>query len=142
MFEIISNSREKTESIGAQFAKSLKGSEIVAMFGGLGVGKTSFVCGIAKGLSLKDEISSPTFSIVNEYTSGKFPVYHFDMYRIHGWENLYSTGFFDYIENGVLIIEWSENITEFLPKSTVKVFINYYGNQENQRILRFNSWTP
>lgn len=142
MFEVISNSREETENIGAQFAKSLKGTEIVAMFGGLGVGKTSFVCGIAKGLSLKDEISSPTFSIVNEYTSGKFSVYHFDMYRINGWENLYSTGFFDYIENGVLIIEWSENITEFLPKNTVKVFIDYYGNQENQRILRFSSWTP
>lgn len=136
MFEIVSNSLEETENIGINFSKTLKGNEVVALFGGLGAGKTSFVGGIAKGLSLSDEISSPTFSLVNEYTSGKFPVYHFDMYRVTNWENLYSTGFFDYLNSGVLIIEWSENISEFLPDDAVKIFIDRCLEDE-KRIFKF-----
>lgn len=141
MFEIVSSSPEETEIIGINFSKTLKGNEVVALFGGLGAGKTSFVSGIAKGLSLSDEISSPTFSLVNEYTSGKFPIYHFDMYRVTNWENLYSTGFFDYLDSGVLIIEWSENISEFLPDNAIKIFINRC-EEDNKRVFKFPYHIP
>lgn len=134
MFKMISHSCKETENLGNKISKILTGKEVIAMFGGMGSGKTSLVRGIAAGLNLSDEVSSPTFSLVNEYQSGEFPVYHFDMYRVMGWESLYSTGFFDYIDNGVLIIEWSENIEEFLPKDSMKIYISM-GNEEDERIV-------
>lgn len=137
MFKMISHSCEETENFGNKISRILKGKEVIAMFGGMGSGKTSLVRGIAAGLRLSDEVSSPTFSLVNEYQSGKFPVYHFDMYRVMGWESLYSTGFFDYIDNGVLLIEWSENIEEFLPEDSMKIYISR-GTEEDIRILEYD----
>ena len=99
----------ETERIGEEIGKKLKGTEVIALYGGLGMGKTALTRGIAKGAGCRDCVSSPTFAIVNEYR-GRFKIYHFDMYRIDGWDDLYSIGFFDYLENGVLIIEWSEKI--------------------------------
>lgn len=122
-----------TVKIGEELAKNLKGKEVIALFGGLGMGKTALTTGIAKGLGAENCVSSPTFALVNEY-HGKVNIYHFDMYRISTWDDLYSIGFFDYLDNGVLVIEWSENIENALPENYIKINIQK-GNDENQRIL-------
>lgn len=88
----ISHSYEDTLKIGESLAENLKGTEVIALFGGLGMGKTALTTGIAKGLGSNDSVSSPTFALVNEY-HGKCNVYHFDMYRISSWDDLYSIGF-------------------------------------------------
>lgn len=122
MIKVRTLSTEETEKIGAKLAKKLKGNEVIALYGGMGAGKTAFVRGLSRGLGIVNEVSSPTFAIVHEY-SGKYKIYHFDMFRIESWEDLYSTGFFDYIDNGIMVIEWSENIELAIPKSALKVTI-------------------
>ena len=108
---------------------------VIAMTGDLGAGKTAFTRGLARGLGFTGEVSSPTFAIVHEYDGGRLPLYHFDMYRIGGWEDLYSCGYFDYIEQEcVLSVEWSENITAALPEDCVTVDIRR-GEGENDRII-------
>lgn len=133
MTKYISNSAEDTERFAERLSASLKGTEVIALFGGLGMGKTAFTRGLCRGLGITEDVSSPTFALVNEYR-GKFPVYHFDMYRVTSWEDLYSTGFFDYLDNGVLVIEWSENIEGALPEDAVRITISR-GEHENQRIF-------
>lgn len=121
----ISNSAEETEKIAENLAKSLKGGEVIAFLGDLGAGKTCFTRGLARGVGFKGTVTSPTFALVNEYSGGNLPLYHFDMYRVSTWEDLYSTGFFDYLEtNGVLAVEWSENIANALNNDTIYVKIN------------------
>lgn len=129
----ISHSYEDTLKIGEGLAKSLKGTEVIALFGGLGMGKTALTTGIARGLGSNDSVSSPTFALVNEY-HGKYNVYHFDMYRISSWDDLYSIGFFDYLDTGVLVIEWSENIENALPPEYIRITMEK-GNGENERII-------
>ena len=129
----ISHSYEDTLKIGEGLAESLKGTEVIALFGGLGMGKTALTTGIARGLGSSDSVSSPTFALVNEY-HGKYNVYHFDMYRISSWDDLYSIGFFDYLDTGVLVIEWSENIENALPPEYIRVTMEK-GNGENERII-------
>lgn len=137
----ITNSPEETEELGLKLAKSLKGGEVVAFRGGLGMGKTCFTRGLARGLGFKGDVTSPTFALINEYIGGRLPLYHFDMYRISGWEDLYSTGFFDYIEkNGVIAAEWSENIENALPESTVTVTFVRLG--DNKREITVNGACP
>ena len=135
---IKSNSKEFTEDLGARFAKKLAGTEIIQFYGELGAGKTTFIRGLANGLSVKDPkvVTSPTYNIMNIY-KGKFYIYHWDMYRIISEEELYDMGFFDYIGNGITLIEWSENIEGFVPKeySTIKIKITYSG--ENTRNFDF-----
>ena len=133
MDRLISNCPEETEKIGESIAEKLKGTEVIALFGGLGMGKTAFTRGLCRGLGVKDGVSSPTFALVNEYC-GKFNIYHFDMYRVTTWDDLYSTGFFDYIDNGVLVIEWSENIEGALPDNAIKITISR-GDNDNRRIF-------
>ena len=133
MIKIISNSSDETEQIGAKIGEKLTGTEVIALFGGLGMGKTAFTRGLCSALGINEGVSSPTFALVNEY-SGKFKVYHFDMYRVDTWDDLYSTGFFFYIGNGILVIEWSENIEGALPENTVRITINR-GDSDNQRIF-------
>ena len=133
MERIISNSPAETEKIGEKLSQSLKGTEVIALFGGLGMGKTAFTRGLCRGLGVDDGVSSPTFALVNEY-SGKFNIYHFDMYRVTTWDDLYSTGFFDYIDTGVLVIEWSENIEGALPDNALKITISR-GENDDQRIF-------
>ena len=133
MIRIISDSAAETERIGERLAAKLSGDEVIALFGGLGMGKTAFTRGLARGLGVPDGVSSPTFALVNEYR-GKIPVYHFDMYRVQSWDDLYSTGFFDYIDNGVLVIEWSENIEGALPDNALRVTISR-GEHDEQRIF-------
>lgn len=129
----ISHSVEETEQIAINLAEKLKGNEVIAFFGGLGMGKTAFTRGICKGLGFNDGVQSPTFSLVNQYDA-KYTVYHFDMYRINTYDDLYSTGFFDYLDTGVLIIEWSENIENALPDDYIRIEISQ-GESENQRII-------
>ena len=131
MNTIISKSTKDTEKIGESVAKKLSGNEVIALFGGLGMGKTAFTRGLCRGLGVNDGVSSPTFALVNEY-HGKYNIYHFDMYRVTSWEDLYSTGFFDYLDNGVLIIEWSENIEGALPENAIRINISN-GDSDDER---------
>ncbi|MBS6163165.1 tRNA (adenosine(37)-N6)-threonylcarbamoyltransferase complex ATPase subunit type 1 TsaE [Hydrogeniiclostridium mannosilyticum] len=130
--KMTTTSPRETELLGERLAQQLKGGEVLALFGGMGMGKTAFTRGLAHGLDVQEPVSSPTFALVNEY-AGRLPLYHFDMYRVTSWDDLYSTGFFDYLETGgVLVIEWSENIEEALPENTVKIIFKR-GNGENDR---------
>ena len=123
MQTVITNSVDETEAFAAGMAKKLSTPVVIAFFGGLGMGKTAFTRGLAKGLGLNCEVTSPTFALVHEYC-GKTSLYHFDMYRVETWDDLYSTGFFDYYREGAVIAcEWSENIENALPENTIRVSI-------------------
>ena len=136
MNKIISKSTEDTEKIGELVAKKLSGNEVIALFGGLGMGKTAFTRGLCRGLGVNDGVSSPTFALVNEY-HGKYNIYHFDMYRVTSWEDLYSTGFFDYLDNGILVIEWSENIEGALPENAISINISK-GDSDDDRTFEID----
>lgn len=134
MQKFVTENVNETELLGEKLAKTLKGGTVVAFFGGLGMGKTAFTRGLARGLNAKRDVSSPTFAIVNDY-GGEPPLYHFDMYRVASWDDLYSSGFFDFYENGgVLAVEWSENIENALPENTIRVEFQR-GEHDNQRII-------
>ena len=110
----ISNSEKETELIGQRFAENLPGGTVVAMYGDLGAGKTAFVRGMAKGMGLDCRVSSPTFTIVNEYL-GKRELIHFDMYRLSDADELFDIGWEDYLaRGGVCAVEWSENVEDAL----------------------------
>lgn len=137
MERFISNSPLETENIGKMLGEKITNGVVIAFKGGLGMGKTCFTRGLALGLGSADQVTSPTFALVNEYLSGRIPLYHFDMYRISGWEDLYSTGFFDYIELGaVLACEWSENIENALPENTIFVEFNRIDDLTREIIIR------
>ena len=131
MVKFISSSASETENIGKKLAKKLKGTEVISLFGGLGAGKTAFTRGLSEGLGFEDGVSSPTFALVHEY-EGKFPIFHFDMYRVTTYDDLYSTGFFDYIGNGILVIEWSENIEGVLPNDAIRITIKPLSENERE----------
>ena len=133
MQSFISNNTEETEEIAARFAEKLSGGEVIAFLGGLGAGKTHFTRGLAKGLGFKGTVTSPTFAIINEYIGGRLPVFHFDMFRVNSWEDLYSTGFFEYAERGgVVAVEWSENIENALPPDTVFIKIEQLSDDKRK----------
>ena len=132
MLRYISHSERDTEEFARRFAEKLRPGDIIAYTGGLGMGKTAFTRGLAAGLGCRGSVTSPTFAIVNRY-EGTVPLNHFDMYRINGFDNLYSTGFFDYLDaGGVLVIEWSENVLEFLPKDMIRVDIKRISDNERE----------
>lgn len=132
----ITNSVNETETLAENFGKKLKSGDIIAYKGSMGMGKTAFTRGLAKGMNIKDDVSSPTFALVNEYNGSGLTLYHFDMYRINGFDDLYSTGFFDYMDmGGVMAVEWSENITEALPENTIN--ITFERIDENKRKITF-----
>lgn len=134
MSEFVTHSREETVSLAEKFSKTLKKGDVIAFFGDLGAGKTAFVSGISKGLGCS-EAYSPTFAIVNEY-SGEIPLIHFDMYRISTWEDLESTGYFDYLERDCIIcIEWSENIVNALPEDCINITISKLENENDRKIV-------
>ncbi|MEG0663908.1 MAG: tRNA (adenosine(37)-N6)-threonylcarbamoyltransferase complex ATPase subunit type 1 TsaE, partial [Clostridia bacterium] len=141
----VSNSVEETENFATtEIAPLLNGGEVIALYGPMGMGKTAFVRGLAKGLKSTDRVCSPTFAIANVYRCGKEQdckiknLAHFDMFRINYYDELEATGFFDYIENGdVVICEWSENIKDIissLKNKVLKIEISI-GENENQRIF-------
>ncbi|MBO7209239.1 MAG: tRNA (adenosine(37)-N6)-threonylcarbamoyltransferase complex ATPase subunit type 1 TsaE [Clostridia bacterium] len=123
MERIITNSEAETVSLGENIGKTLKSGDVIALYGDLGCGKTAFTKGVAKSLGIS-EITSPTFTLVNEHLNGTLPLYHFDAYRIDtdGWLD---SGFDEYLfGDGVCIIEWSENIDSILPKNTIRINIS------------------
>lgn len=133
MIKKITASSAETESLGKKIASILSGNETIALFGDLGAGKTAFTRGLCEGLGVTDGVSSPTFAIVNAY-NGKYPVYHFDMYRITDADDLFSTGYYDYIGNGVIVIEWSENIESELESDAIRIRIKK-NDDENIRLF-------
>jgi len=133
---IITHSPEETIRTAEKLGSLLRAGDMIAYKGGLGAGKTTFTRGIAFGLGLKDCVSSPTFNLVNEYRGENIILYHFDMYRIQTEEGLESTGFFDYpFDENIAVIEWSENITDFLPECTIYITINTIGEDDREIII-------
>ena len=120
-------SPEQTEALGEQLAKAIADDEtlprFVALYGDLGVGKTAFVRGFARPLSPNALVRSPTFALVNEYRAGALPLFHFDMYRIESEDDLESIGFYDYLDRGICIVEWSERIPYALPDDYFRILI-------------------
>ncbi|MBQ6143509.1 MAG: tRNA (adenosine(37)-N6)-threonylcarbamoyltransferase complex ATPase subunit type 1 TsaE [Clostridia bacterium] len=137
--KIITKSEQETENFAKEIGKKLKGDEIIALYGDLGVGKTAFTRGLVSCFWGKNAVTSPTFTLVNEYAAPKFKIYHFDMYRIKNLEDLESTGFFDYMYKGVFVIEWSENIENYLPEKTIKIYIEKNEN-DSERIITLKGW--
>ena len=132
MQAFVTESYEETVAAAAEFAKSLPQGSVIGYLGDLGAGKTAFTAGLVKGLGIDADVSSPTFAICNEYRGGGKVLYHFDMYRIESWDDLYSTGYFDYLDSGAYIAaEWSENIYGALPDDALIVEISKLG--ENKR---------
>ena len=131
MIKIMTASPRETEELGAKIAAVLKGNEMIALFGDLGAGKTAFTRGLCKGLDISDGVSSPTFAIVDVY-NGRFPVYHFDMYRIADADDLFATGYYDYIGNGVIVIEWSENIESELETDAIRIRIGKTEHEDHR----------
>ena len=121
--EIITNSERETEQLGERLAQKLPDGAVVAMYGDLGAGKTAFVRGMARGMGIDMRVSSPTFTIVNEYL-GERELFHFDMYRLGSADELFDIGWEDYLgRGGVCVVEWSENVAEAFDGSEIKVEI-------------------
>ena len=127
--EFHSHNETETESIGARLAAVLTPGSVVAYEGGLGMGKTAFTRGLAAGLGYKGRVTSPTFTIVNEYEGGRLPLFHFDMYRLNSADDLFDIGWEDYLARaGVCAVEWSENVSDALPEDTIRVHIAREGD--------------
>ena len=134
--EYCSNSVAETEALGEELARRLEPGAVVAFSGDLGAGKTAFVRGMARGLGIGERVTSPTFTIVNEYEGGRLPMFHFDMYRLGSADELYDIGWEDYlVRGGVCAVEWSENIREALEEGCILVDIRR-GENDGQRIIR------
>lgn len=133
--EYLSHSAEETESIGEALGRRLRGGSVVAYRGGLGMGKTAFTRGLARGLGCRGRVTSPTFTIVNEYR-GTTPLFHFDMYRLEDEEALFDIGWEDYLQRGgVCAVEWSENVTDALPEDCVFVTIERHETENDWRYI-------
>ena len=124
---IITNNEAETTAQGEKLGKTLAAGVVLAFFGGLGAGKTAFIRGLAKGLGIKDGVSSPTFNIVNEYP-GSPPLFHFDLYRLENADELFEVGWDDYLDRGgVCAVEWSEKMDGAFPENTIFIKIENLG---------------
>ena len=131
--QFLSHSTQETEAIGEELAQKLRGGDVLAFTGSLGMGKTAFTRGLARGLGCRGRVTSPTFTIVNEY-EGRTPLFHFDMYRLGSEEELFNIGWEDYLDRGgVCAVEWSENVADAMPDGTVYVTIQRSPEGENTR---------
>ncbi|MCI8869322.1 MAG: tRNA (adenosine(37)-N6)-threonylcarbamoyltransferase complex ATPase subunit type 1 TsaE [Lawsonibacter sp.] len=131
--EYTTNSEAETEALGERLGRVLRPGTVVAYTGDLGAGKTAFTRGLARGLGCPERVTSPTYTVVNEYEGGRLPLFHFDMYRLGGPEELYGIGWEDYLaRGGVCAVEWSENVSEALEEDAVRVDLRR-GGTENQR---------
>ena len=132
--EYLTHNEIETEALGARLAAALKPGAVVAYQGGLGMGKTAFTRGLASGLGYPGRVTSPTFTIVNEYEGGQLPLFHFDMYRLADADALFDIGWEDYLDRGgVCAVEWSEQVADALPSATVYVTITRCPNQDSWR---------
>ena len=133
--EFLSHSVIETEELGCRLASVLSPGSVVAYQGGLGMGKTAFTRGLARGLDCRGRVTSPTFTIVNEY-EGRVPLFHFDMYRLPDEDALFDIGWEDYLDRGgVCAVEWSEQVADAMPDDTVYVTIARHPQQEDWRII-------
>jgi tRNA threonylcarbamoyladenosine biosynthesis protein TsaE len=133
--EFITHSPDETRALGARLAQTLRGGDVVAFTGDLGAGKTAFVSGMAQGLGIDERVTSPTFTIVNEYEGGRLPLFHFDMYRLGSADELFDIGWEDYLaRGGVCAVEWTENVAEAIEPDAVRVSIRR-GDDDNSRVI-------
>ena len=140
--EYLTRDERGTEVLGARLAAVLSPGDVVAYRGGLGMGKTAFTRGLAKGLGYPGRVTSPTFTLVNEYEGGRLPLFHFDMYRLEDAEALFDIGWEDYLtRGGVCAVEWSEQTPEALPEKTVFVTISRRPEGEAWRSIRIEGVT-
>ncbi|MBR3888856.1 MAG: tRNA (adenosine(37)-N6)-threonylcarbamoyltransferase complex ATPase subunit type 1 TsaE [Clostridia bacterium] len=141
MYDVISNSAEETLALGRKIAPLLKKGDVLVMTGDLGAGKTLFTTGILEFYEKKDEVSSPTFTIVNEYDLKEdLKLFHFDVYRLESPEEFLAIGGDEFFEKGICLIEWGEKIEEYLPKDVLRINIKKDTEEEGKRIFSF-SWT-
>ena len=141
--DYVSHSEAETEDLGRRLAAALGPGAVVAYRGDLGMGKTAFTRGLARGLGYEGRVTSPTFTIVNEYEGGGLPLFHFDMYRLEGPEDLFGIGWEDYLDRGgVCAVEWSERVEEALPEDAVTVTIARCSEDENWRVITLEGVEP
>ncbi len=134
--EVLSRSEGETEALGGRLAERLSPGAVVACRGDLGMGKTAFTRGLARGLGCRERATSPNCTIVNEYEDGRLPLFHFDMYRLESAEDLFDIGWDDYLaRGGVCAVEWSERVEEALPPETVWVTLRRSPESENWRVI-------
>lgn len=138
--EYLTNSARETEELGEKLGLGLTPGAVIAYTGDLGAGKTAFTRGLARGLGIPERITSPTFTIVNEYEGGRLPLFHFDMYRLGSADELFDIGWEDYLDrNGVCAVEWSENVDDVLDEDTIRVDIRRGDGDEQRRITIRNA---
>ncbi|MGI6747877.1 MAG: tRNA (adenosine(37)-N6)-threonylcarbamoyltransferase complex ATPase subunit type 1 TsaE [Anaerovoracaceae bacterium] len=129
-----------TKRFGIELAQKLKPGDIVALIGDIGTGKTTLTKSIAEGLGITEMITSPTFTIVQEYMSGRIPLYHFDVYRLNSEEEMYELGYEEYFfGKGVCVVEWADKILELIPQDSIIIRIEY-GTNEEQRIYHIENY--
>lgn len=133
--EYITTSPQETEALGQALAQRLRPGDVLAYYGDLGAGKTAFTRGVAAGLGIPDRVTSPTYTIVNEYEGGRLPLFHFDMYRLGSADELFDIGWEDYLSRGgVCAVEWSENVEEAL-EDAVRVEIRKDPSEPDRRMI-------
>ena len=133
MMQITTHSADETQALGQKLASRLAPGDVIAYFGDLGAGKTAFTRGLAQGLGITDPVTSPTYTIVNEYLSGRIPLFHFDMYRLGSSEELFDIGWEDYLSRGgVCAVEWSENVEDAL-QDAIRVTIEKDADEPDTR---------
>ena len=142
--EILSKSSQATVDLGKKFSKILQGGDIIIFSGELGGGKTTFISGLAEGFGIKENLSSPSFTIIKEYDAGKLKLVHIDFYRLDGVDEFDNIGLDDHIydDSAVLCIEWGEKIRQYIKKDYLNISFNYIAADEesmNKRIIRFDS---
>ena len=141
--DYVSHSEAETEDLGRRLAAALSPGAVVACRGGLGMGKTAFTRGLAQGLGYEGRVTSPTFTIVNEYEGRGLPLFHFDMYRLEGAGDLFDIGWEDYLDRGgVCAVEWSERVEEALPEDAVTVSFARCPEAENWRVITMEGVGP
>ena len=133
MMQITTHSADETQALGQKLASRLAPGDVIAYFGDLGAGKTAFTRGFAQGLGITDPVTSPTYTIVNEYLSGRIPLFHFDMYRLSSSDELFDIGWEDYLSRGgVCAVEWSENVEDAL-QDAIRVTIEKDADEPDTR---------
>jgi len=139
MYQIISKCEQDTIEFAMKFASRLQKKDVVVLTGDLGSGKTKFVQGVLKCFNIENEISSPTFTIVNEYETPFCPIYHFDVYRLEDTDEFYAIGGEEYFENGICLIEWGEKIEDALPSDYIKIAFSKSDDNDDFRKLEIET---
>lgn len=142
--EVISENEEMTKNIAKKYAESIKSPIVISLVGDLGAGKTTFTKGFAEGLGITELVTSPTFTIMNDYSSGKLPLYHFDMYRLSSKEEAEELGFAEYFDmrslKGISIVEWAENVEGLLPALYIEIMLTKLSESKRKISIAVKGW--